>query len=167
MKCPACSNSLSPKKFGAITLDICDGGCGGIWFDHNEFQKFDEKAEFAENPLLALPKLPGAVINREKIRHCPKCAGEELIRLWFDPNRQVELDQCLKCWGLWADTGELPAVRNQHETAEERQKASDSYLDTQFEIAGQALADETRAKLAQEYQRARPTLRNFFRDWFY
>ncbi len=166
MKCPACSNSLSPEQFGETTLDICKDGCGGIWFDHRELQAVDEKAEFTGNRMLSLPKRPDLAIDREATRCCPKCEGEELIRLWFDTQRQIELDQCLKCWGLWADTGELTGIRSQYETTEERQKAADSYLDTNFESAVQGLAEETKRKVLEEYQRSRPTLRNFFLSLF-
>ena len=43
MKCPACGNELSQMVAGEITVDVCKGGCGGIWFDHFELQKVDEQ----------------------------------------------------------------------------------------------------------------------------
>ncbi len=42
MKCPACGNALTEKTVDPITLDVCQGGCGGIWFDNFELQKVDE-----------------------------------------------------------------------------------------------------------------------------
>lgn len=167
MKCPACSNALSPEKFGDITLDICKDGCGGIWFDHGELQSFDERAEFSGNRMLSLPGKKSVTIDREAPRPCPKCETEDLIRLWYDPAQQIELDQCLKCWGLWTDTGELTGIRAQYETMAERQKAADEYLDTNFKSAAEGLAEETKRKVLEEYQKSRPTLLNFFRDWFY
>ena len=41
MKCPACENELTDKDVGGVTVDICNGGCGGLWFDNFEFKKFD------------------------------------------------------------------------------------------------------------------------------
>jgi Zn-finger nucleic acid-binding protein len=43
MKCPACKRPLREKGAGSMTLDICYGGCGGIWFDAGEFSRiYDE-----------------------------------------------------------------------------------------------------------------------------
>ena len=33
MKCPACFNELTELQVGNLTVDACQGGCGGIWFD--------------------------------------------------------------------------------------------------------------------------------------
>ena len=41
MKCPACYNELTPRRAGQITVDVCDGGCGGIWFDNFELKRVD------------------------------------------------------------------------------------------------------------------------------
>ncbi|MHC4128909.1 MAG: TFIIB-type zinc ribbon-containing protein [Planctomycetota bacterium] len=39
MNCPVCENSLAEKTVESITVDVCEGGCGGIWFDNYEFEK--------------------------------------------------------------------------------------------------------------------------------
>jgi len=44
MKCPACKNPLREKGAGDMTLDICYGGCGGIWFDATELQGVSARA---------------------------------------------------------------------------------------------------------------------------
>jgi uncharacterized protein len=33
MKCPACFNELTQLQVGSLVVDVCQGGCGGIWFD--------------------------------------------------------------------------------------------------------------------------------------
>ena len=33
MKCPACFNQVTEMQVGSLVVDVCDGGCGGIWFD--------------------------------------------------------------------------------------------------------------------------------------
>ena len=43
MKCPACKNPLLEKDAEGMTLDVCYGGCGGIWFDAFELQRVDEE----------------------------------------------------------------------------------------------------------------------------
>lgn len=39
MKCPACNGELFPIKAGDVALDICEKGCGGVWFDRMELKK--------------------------------------------------------------------------------------------------------------------------------
>ena len=38
MKCPACGNTLHEMNAGSVTVDVCTEGCGGIWFDRNEWE---------------------------------------------------------------------------------------------------------------------------------
>ena len=39
MNCPACNNILQQMKIKDVTLDVCNHGCGGVWFDDNEIKK--------------------------------------------------------------------------------------------------------------------------------
>src|ERR1044071_6617213 len=41
MQCPACFNELSPFHVGSVAVDVCQGSCGGIWFDAFELQRVD------------------------------------------------------------------------------------------------------------------------------
>lgn len=47
LKCPACGAIMEkvfiPKE--GINIDICLNGCGGIFFDNREFDKFNEANE--------------------------------------------------------------------------------------------------------------------------
>ena len=52
MKCPACSSSLSERTVGALTVDICDTGCGGLFLDRFEINQVDEASEEEGNALL-------------------------------------------------------------------------------------------------------------------
>ena len=47
MNCPACKRVLEQLTVGDVTVDACRGGCGGIWFDNLELEKFDEPHEAA------------------------------------------------------------------------------------------------------------------------
>jgi len=50
--CPACNRKLSKLKVQDIVVDICEDGCGGVWFDAGELKKVDEKHENAGEILL-------------------------------------------------------------------------------------------------------------------
>jgi len=43
-------------------------------------------------------------------RLCPRCPELVLERKWFSDLKQVEIDQCPKCGGVWLDAGELEEV---------------------------------------------------------
>ena len=44
MDCPACKQPLREKSVGEFTVDVCYGGCGGIWFDANELERVSVRA---------------------------------------------------------------------------------------------------------------------------
>ncbi len=52
MKCPACFNELAAMQVGSVKVDVCEGGCGGIWLDAFELQQVDEEEEEAERDCL-------------------------------------------------------------------------------------------------------------------
>ena len=45
MKCPACFNELTEMQVGSVKVDVCEGGCGGIWLDAFELQRVDDEEE--------------------------------------------------------------------------------------------------------------------------
>jgi len=125
MKCPACFNQLSQMTVGSVTVDVCRGGCGGIWFDAFELQRVDEPQESAGQWLLNIERDPSIHVDTVRKRDCPKCDGVKLKRHFFSPKRKVEVDQCPGCGGYWLDAGELEKIRDEmEEAAEERERAS-------------------------------------------
>ena len=129
MKCPACDRELEEMAAGGVVVDVCDGGCGGIWFDHFELRKFDESHESEGEALLDVKRDPEVVVDHSLRRGCPNCPGVVMMRHSFSPGDNVEIDECPKCGGIWLDAGELAAIRNQFENEEERAKAAKAWLD--------------------------------------
>lgn len=111
MKCPACYNELRELQVGSVVVDVCDGGCGGVWFDAFELQKVDEPGEAAGERMLEIKHDPRVVIDPFRKRECPRCAGIKLHRHFFSARRRIEVDQCPNCGGYWLDAGELAAIR--------------------------------------------------------
>ncbi|HSU52787.1 MAG TPA: zf-TFIIB domain-containing protein [Candidatus Dormibacteraeota bacterium] len=119
MKCPACFNELSEVQVGSVKVDVCQGGCGGIWFDAFELQQVDEQAEAAGDHLLEISRDHTIVVDPKRKRECPKCEGVKLMRHFFSAKRDVEVDQCPNCAGYWLDAGELARIRaEKSQTAE-------------------------------------------------
>jgi Zn-finger nucleic acid-binding protein len=111
MKCPACFNELAEVHVGSVKVDVCRGGCGGIWFDAFELQRVDEEQEVAGEHLLEIEHNPHLVVDLARKRECPRCDGMKLKRHFFSAKRQVEVDECPNCAGYWLDAGELARIR--------------------------------------------------------
>ena len=111
MKCPACFNELTEIQVGNLAVDVCQGGCGGIWFDAFELQQVDEQDEAAGEPLLHIQRNERLALDPSRKRECPRCPGVKLHRHFFSAKRRVEVDQCPNCGGYWLDAGELAMIR--------------------------------------------------------
>ncbi len=113
MKCPACFNELTPFQVGDLTVDVCQGGCGGIWFDAFELQQVDEEQETAGEPLLNIQRDERLIVDKTRRRECPRCEGVKLHRHFYSAKRRVEVDECPGCGGYWLDAGELASIREE------------------------------------------------------
>ena len=111
MKCPACFNPLKQIQVGSLKVDVCQCGCGGIWFDAFELERVDEENEAAGEPLLRIQRDDQIVVDTSRKRECPRCAGIKLHRHFFSAKRRVQVDQCPNCSGYWLDAGELDGIR--------------------------------------------------------
>src|SRR5256885_10939700 len=111
MKCPACFNELTQLQVGNLTVDACQGGCGGIWFDAFELQRVDEEQEEAGERLVNIQRDERIRVDPTGKRECPRCEGIKLQRHFFSARRRAEVDQCPNCGGYWLHAGELPPIR--------------------------------------------------------
>lgn len=111
MKCPACFNELTQTQVGSVVVDICQGGCGGIWFDAFELERVDEEEEAAGELLLNIRRDEQITVDPNRKRECPRCSGIKLHRHFFSAKRRVEVDQCPNCGGYWLDAEELAGIR--------------------------------------------------------
>jgi Zn-finger nucleic acid-binding protein len=132
MRCPACSRGLTERTVGGITVDICQGGCSGIWFDWLEIKKFDEPHEEAGTELLDLKRNAAVSPDRSKQLGCPKCDDTKMMRHFFSVKREVEVDECPGCAGFWLDYGELGQIRSQFPSEAARKEAASKYFDDVF-----------------------------------
>ena len=151
MKCPACKTELKEMEVSNITVDVCSDGCGGIWFDNFELQKVDEQHEAAGEQLLDIKPANKISIDFSKKRSCPKCNDIKMMKHFVSIKREVEIDECPGCAGIWLDYGELGSIRNQFKTEEERKKAAREYFSDLFN----GKLDEMRSKSEVDLQRAK------------
>ncbi len=158
MDCPACDGTLSHLHVSEVEVDVCKGGCGGIWFDQNELKKFDEPHEGAGAELLNIDVDPGIKVDHEQKRNCAKCHGVTMMRNFFSVKKEVEIDTCANCAGVWLDAGELNAIRKQFSSEKERKEAARAVFDELFDPELSKLKAESDEKL-QSYRRFANMLR--------
>ena len=151
MYCPTCGKNLQQMVVGGVTLDVCEGGCGGIWFDNFELKKFDEPHESAGEELLDIKRDESARVDHSKKRNCPKCANIIMQRHFFCVKQEVEVDECPACGGFWLDSGELARIRQQYGNEEEGIKAAKKYFDGIFgkELAAMKMESEGQLRKAR------------------
>jgi len=149
MKCPACGNILQKMTVGDVAVDVCKGGCGGIWFDNFELKKFDEVHESAGEALLDIERDEGVIVDRTRRLKCPKCDDIVMMRHFFSVKKGLEVDECPGCAGVWLDAGELREIRSLFKTEEERHKAAEEYFEEVFGDHFKAAKAESEDKLAK------------------
>ena len=133
MKCPACSNMLQQITLADVTVDVCKGGCRGIWFDQFELKKFDEPHESAGQALLDVERDKSIIIDHTKRLNCPKCDDIVMMRHFFSVKKEAEVDECPRCGGFWLDAGELTKIRSLFNTEQERHQAAEEYFSEIFD----------------------------------
>ncbi|MFB6263413.1 MAG: zf-TFIIB domain-containing protein [Bradymonadaceae bacterium] len=140
MDCPVCDNELTPVmvdlpgdgKWGEMELDVCDGGCGGIWFDRFELDKVDDPTDAPGDVALDVERDPSIEIDHDADRDCPACSDIVMMKKFYTVRREVEIDECGGCGGVWLDPGELDNLRQQFESDEAREEAAEAAFDEMF-----------------------------------
>ncbi len=112
MKCLACTRKLTEIKVGSVLLDICQGGCGGIWFDADELTHVNDQHRKSGRGL-QVTRDETIKVDDSQPRHCPVCPRTKLVRRLFSLGTGVEMDCCPKCQGVWLDFGELEAIQEE------------------------------------------------------
>jgi len=127
--CPACHRPLTILAVGRTLIDVCHAGCGGIWFDQFELQRFDEHHEGEGRLATHIERDPDVTRDPAQRLRCPRCRDVVLRRHFFSVKQQVEVDSCPGCGGYWLDHGELGRLRAEFTTAAARAQATEKFLD--------------------------------------
>ncbi len=151
MICPRCKNRLTIVTVDKVAVDVCKGGCGGIWFDLKELDNFDEPHETAGEELLDIDLGLRRDVDYKARINCPRCKDVILMRHFSSVKREVEVDKCPKCGGYWLDYGELEQMRGLFKSTKDKDKAVEMYYEALF---GPRLR-EMHAKEAAKLERAR------------
>ncbi len=99
IECPVCSNTMTTMTAEGVTVDVCAGGCGGIWFDWFELARVDEVHESAGEKFLEVERDPTLRPDLSKRVYCPR-DGEIMMRHFHSVKRGVLVDECPRCTGF-------------------------------------------------------------------
>ncbi len=147
MKCPACERNLTEVTAGNITVNACQQGCGGIWFNRFELKKIIDPKESSGEALLDIERDKDVHVDLEARKKCPTCKNMIMMRHFFSPQQAVEVEECPKCGGHWLDYGELGAIRDQYTSEADQVKAAKAYFaeiyDYQLAQMGKATKEQS------------------------
>ncbi len=128
MNCPKCVGVLKEQTIGIkspITVDTCFA-CGGIWFDKDELELLVNKQilDTAEFDLEAEPLKDDDLMKEidldKKEAICPRCTGnKKMVKKISKRNKDVTIDFCENCGGVWLDSGEFAKI-SKHSPFEEK-----------------------------------------------
>lgn len=136
--CPACGKIMAKvfMKEQNVYLDVCLDGCGGIYFDNREFEKFDEQHEDI-TPLLKAYEgknfIPVEETDTQRI--CPVCK-KPMVKNFSSIKKEIKFDECYICGGRFLDYLELDKIRKEYNTEEDR---ANDVLNHFFNEAGNEL----------------------------
>ena len=149
MRCPACRSELSALVINHVSLDVCREGCGGIWFDNFELQKFDEPHEPGGLAFTYIPVNPKVNFDPQQRRRCPRCGDVIMMRHFASARRQVEVDTCPNCNGCWLDAGEILQLRQEKSNPGEHRRKMEEYVRTVAEPYLDQLKQNANPELAR------------------
>jgi len=110
MKCPACDHELTEITLGSVAIDVCEQGCGGIWFDANELKKVEQEQGDASGQVVQIQRDPASKPDTDRARRCPRCLTCKLETRIPRLGSAIEFDCCPQCGGYWLDHGELETL---------------------------------------------------------
>ncbi len=119
IRCPQCDVAMKEVTVRAnpgslIQLDQCQR-CGGTWCDRWELFPIDAdeaaRLDSLDEKLLTAPT-PWA----SKTLYCPRCTAE--LHTLKEPllPKEIILQRCFRCDGIWLNRGQLAAYKNYQKT---------------------------------------------------
>lgn len=125
INCPNCGNEMVALQISGIEIEFCRGGCLGVWFDNYELVKLDEVHEGSGEELAEILSAQRDDSTKPEKLICPKC-DVPMKRRKYSYGSDVEIDNCYSCNGIFLDSGELTAIR---ENYAQIQEASQEFIE--------------------------------------
>ncbi len=111
--CPRCNTNCSSieiedQLFSTFSAMECES-CGVHWFHSDDLTKVENTYEVT---LVEFRKIPGKEKQMELLT-CPSCKSITMEKVIHKRDKNVTMDVCLKCKGVWLDSGELKAIQKE------------------------------------------------------
>ena len=114
---------------GDVEIDLSTG-CGGVWFDQHELEKFDEVHEAAGTLLIEHMQQYHRPLEDAGARlKCPKDIDVVMMRRYYSSRQQIAIDECPQCGGIWLDAEELAGIRELFPTRQHLQQDARAFVD--------------------------------------
>jgi len=113
--CPRCEtvamqHLIINERGGKIEVDQCST-CHGIWFDKGELVELEKVVEPVFMEFRKIPKEYDQLTGL----WCPHCSPQQMMnKERHDRDKQVIIDKCPRCEGVWLDGGELEAIQKEN-----------------------------------------------------
>jgi len=111
MKCPACRQAMTPKRYEATSIHECQA-CRSVWISTDALssaigstEKFFSADEI-KNILSTLRQTPQAARNLK----CPTCS-DVMVCHHYAADLEIQIDRCPKDHGVFLDNSELEAIQ--------------------------------------------------------
>jgi len=131
MHCPACESKLNEVDLCGLRVDLCQNGCGGIWFDRFELNQTSKiHAELIQSLFKASTSKHTERIKTKK-RQCPK-DKTIMQQHFYSIKKEVEVDTCPCCAGIWLDHNELESIQNQYANMSEKEEEANRFIEEAF-----------------------------------
>jgi uncharacterized protein len=104
MRCPRDKSVLVGTDYKRVTIDYCPY-CNGSWLDKTELAQITRK----ERDVLSLHEGDSIESLPTSPFSCPRCGGSLKIT-HYTGEKEVEIDICTGCGGIWLDTDELKEI---------------------------------------------------------
>ena len=103
MRCPRDKMPLENFELEGVMVDGCSY-CDGIWLDNKELQSITDMTSDVLDG-----EARSEEIEWDEELNCPLC-NVLMEKRFFSRFKEVTVDRCPECLGLWLDTGEMRQV---------------------------------------------------------
>ena len=117
MRCPRCAKELKEYALDEVMVSVCQGGCGGVWFERLEEAAVDESSGLVQQFLVDIERDVNRTIDRNPRPMCPHCVGVAMIPRQWAGGFELQVCECPVCEGVWLDGCELERLSGLYETA--------------------------------------------------
>ena len=121
LKCPACTQDLTPYRddLTKLEIDSCFY-CRGLWFDKGELRRFFSAPKLYKTFRLPENNFKVTVKDGPEVRVCTRCVNKALVEVTV---ADVTVDECPECKSVWLDAGEINRLIELYEEGKLKGKA--------------------------------------------